>query len=1212
MQFVAGNVAISAGDLPPARLRAAETCDRDNAAGMTLGVQSDEQARVGSAEALGRFELRGLLGEGAFGTVYRAYDPLLDRDVALKIPKFSSRQTRFAERFQREARAAARLRHPNIVAVFEGGAAQGQPYIASEYIEGLPLSDRIAAGPPEFRQSAAWVRELAQALDYAHGEGIIHRDVKPANILLNAANRPQLMDFGLAKLVGDEDAGLTADGSIVGTPAYMSPEQARGELEAVGPLSDQYSLGVVLYELLTGRKPFLGPPHTVIAQVAAEEPPAPRSFDARIPQDLEAICLRAMEKSPDRRYGDLSAMADDLERWLSGRETRARPIGLWERGLRWRRREPAIARLTAVVVLVALTGFCAVAWQWRRAEANHLHSLANFEDAQEQRLAAEKNLDEVRRQRQIAENNLSEAERQRQRAEAAQHSLAVALEESQTHLAEANRQRERAEVNLAEAVRQSRLASQSEDLANQEKQAKQKLLGQEYLARGLSLCKQGQAGAGVLWLARGLEILPPEKAELANTIRAELALQEGKFRRLRLAMTHSGPVRAAALDSSGQLLVTAGDDKALHLWNATTGAVIGKIPQESRVTALALSPDGGLILAGTEGRTAQLWETQTLKAVGRPMPHDDEVTAVAVGPGGKTAATGSLDRFARIWNLETHKVSGRPLEHSGPVLDLALSSDGQTLLTGSGGILGGQARLWQVRGGKLLRAFPQQDAPVRAVALSPDGQKMVTGGDDKLVRIWELKSGAHTTWPSKHIGPILAVAFSSDSRTVITGSADGTARLWNVATGEPIDQPLQHPGAVFVAGFSAGSSTILTASADGTARLWTIADEDLVGRPLDDGSRVQAIAFSPDSRILLTGGDNKLVHKWDIPSGKLLGPPWPQTGPVSALVYNHHGTAILIAAQHEALARLCDATTGDRSGRRLVHSQPVTAMAFSPDDRYAATGSEDGAVRIWDAITGKPLGEPPAHRLAVRAVAFSPDGRKLLTASSDRTVRIWNVPSGKPDGGSLVHPAAVVAIAWGADSETILTACEDGGARLWSAKTGTQRGPVLPHSGIVRAIAFSPDGQTVATAGDDRTARLWRAASGEPIADPLRHPGAVTRIAFSPDGRTLLTAGADQAVRLWDSVTGQPIGSPLEQRAAVRLAEFSPDGLTIVVVAGTETRLWKMPAPVAGNAQHVTRWAQVLTGLELDANDQVRVLDLQTWQQRQRRLEEEGPPAIAK
>jgi serine/threonine protein kinase len=295
--------------------------------------------------------------------VYRAYDPQLDREIALKLPREGTLDTPQAvERFLGEARAAARLRHPHIVPVYDAGRAGAHYYIASAFIEGRTLARALLEGGVGFRRAARIVRDLAQALHYAHGVGIVHRDVKPANVLLDEKGRAHLMDFGVAHRQGSAERG-TQDGVLVGTPAYMAPEQAQAPRGEPLPASDQYSLGVILYELLSGHTPFRGPPEVMLFHAAYQEPPAPSTFRLNIPPDLEAVCLKAMAKRPQERYGDCQELADDLRRWLGGEPVRVRRPGRAERLARWCRRRPrlalaaaAVALCLAAVAVIALAG----------------------------------------------------------------------------------------------------------------------------------------------------------------------------------------------------------------------------------------------------------------------------------------------------------------------------------------------------------------------------------------------------------------------------------------------------------------------------------------------------------------------------------------------------------------------------------------------------------------------------------------------------------------------------------------------------------------------------------------------------------------------------------------------------------------------------------------------------------------------------------------
>ncbi len=350
---------------------------------------------------LDKFELIEAVGRGAFGTVYRARDKRLERIVAVKVPRSGQLATEEDEdRFVREARNAAQLQHPGIVPVYEVGRGESFPYIVSEFVEGTTLADILTARRFGFRESAKLVAQVAAALEHAHAQGVVHRDLKPANIMLTADGSPRVMDFGLAK----RDAGeitMTFEGQVLGTPAYMSPEQAAGQSHHVDGRSDIYSLGGILYELLTGELPFRGNQRMLLHQVLNDEPRSPHSLNDRIPRDLETISLKAMSKEPSRRYQTAQALAEDLTRYLAGQPISARPVGRIERTWRWCRRNPSVASLSAAVVVVLLAGTTVSTIFGIEAEAQAREALAEKAraDTEREKAVASQALEAHQRQR---------------------------------------------------------------------------------------------------------------------------------------------------------------------------------------------------------------------------------------------------------------------------------------------------------------------------------------------------------------------------------------------------------------------------------------------------------------------------------------------------------------------------------------------------------------------------------------------------------------------------------------------------------------------------------------------------------------------------------------------------------------------------------------------------------------------------------------------
>ena len=1027
------------------------------------------------------YEILAELGRGGMGVVYKARERRLNRVVALKMLLSGACATpRELDRFRREAETIAQLQNPQIVQIHEIGEHDGRPYLALEFVEGESLARSLAGTPRPTRWAAELVATLARAIHAAHGLGIIHRDLKPANILLTTAGTPKITDFGVAKRLDGERAYPTLTDQFLGTPSYMAPEQAVRQRSSSALPTEQittsraldiYSLGAILYEMLTGRPPFRAETALeTVLQVLHDEPVPPSRLRPRVPRDLETICLKCLEKNPQRRYATADDLAEDLERFLDFEPVKARPVAAPERMWRWCRRKRALAIAAALAsVAIATTIGLSI-------------SLAVHQYRAASRLGAV--LQEVQSRQRLVDQQASHLAFQHgqglcEQGDVAQGLLWLVRGLKSASIAHDSDLEHAFRLNLsAWWPRHHRLRVRCEHPGP--------IHAAAYSPDGRNIAIGGEDNTlGFRDAATGKPLGSP--------------------------MVHPAKVDAVAFSPDGLTVLTGCDDHIARLWDVISCAAIGPVfRHENAVISVSFSPDGRVAVTGSVDNTARLWNVETGQPIGSPMNHQNLVAAVAFGPDGRTVLTGSWDKTARLWDASTGASIGPPLTHQDWVSSVAYSPDGRTILTGC---YDRTARLWDRASGRPIgRPLPHQHC-VHAVAFGPGGKTVLTGSIDGIARLWDIDKHLPIGPPLRHRHTVSSVAFSPDGRDILTAGLDKTVLIREIA--EPSGLSFTHEGFIRSVLFSPDGRTILTASEDATARLWNAATGEPLGRPLRHAAKVEAIAFSPDGRTVLTGSWDQTARLWNASTGAPIGAPLRHDLGVKSVAFSPTGGSVLTGSGDKT-ARLWDAATGDPLGPPMRHADWVQAVAFSPDGRLIVTGSVDKTARLWNTVDSKPLGLPLPHDGRVLTVAFSPDGYTVLTGSDDRKARLWDVASGKLRLPPLQHDGPVSVAAFSPDGRTVITGGWDRMARLWDARTGLSITPPLRHDGALRALAISRDGRTIVTGSYDRTAQLWDKVTGKPIGPAFHHENQVWFVAISPDGRSVLSGGQENTAHLWN------------------------------------------------------------------------------------------------
>lgn len=1099
----------------------------------TLVIKSKKMSKPKAASAalaeaarkasdLPEYELTKVLGEGGMGIVYEGRQTSIDREVAVKMLKpNTSVDEKTRMKFLAEAVVTGDLDHPNIVPIYDVGTNEENAlFYSMKKVQGTPWLKVVKT--KTLHENLDILMKVSDAVAFAHARGIVHRDLKPENVMLGDYGEVLVMDWGLAQATATfrKSNNVGESTSMGGTPSYMAPEMATGPISKIGPHSDIYLLGAILYEIITGRPPHTGKNAMQCLMAAAKNEIVPTDKTG----ELVDVARRAMATKVEERYSTVQTFQQAVREYLAHEEsivlsTRAADdlieaqktedyqryakalFGFQEAFTFWEGNSKAQAGISEVKLAYAASAL-------RKGDYDLGASLLEPSNAAHAGL----------RQQIIAAQHEREARQQRLKVmkRAAGGLVATVLLVVTVAFFWIKSARDLAIVAQVNAEKSEQAAKEAEKVASQERDVATEQRKQAVAAKAEADKRREEAEAAKM---------QEEVAKKDAVKQKELAVENEKAAKLAQMAAEAAEKVAVAERIKAEEAKKA---EEYETYVARIGLAAAKIDENAFGNALELlegcKPDlrhwewGRLMHLCSQGSQAY--------SVGAP------VDAVAISGDGKKFVTGSWDGKARIWSVDNLKAPLHTLVHN--------------------------------------------ELYIHAVAFSPDGKLVATGSNDGrgatgYAKLFDAETGAFIRTFDGHTDDVLSVAFSHDSKRLLTGSYDKTARLWNVADGKQIGEPyLGHNWWVWSAAFSADEKRIVTASQDGTAIVW-VTETGERGPPFTGHQGpIYSAAFSPDGQWVATGGYDKRVLLWKpsdvqpydyakLAAGATIAPPKfreldGHNAGVRSVEFSRDGK-LLISGSHDNTVKVWDAETGKSFKTFRGHDSWVRSVAFSGDGRWVLSGSHDNNARVWSiegyeeirVLEGKIL---QSHVDAVLAASFSPDGSSIVTASRDRTAKTWDFASGREkqtfeEGHGFLASTAV----FFPDGKKLLTAAVDNTVRMWDVTTGTQL-LRLEHTGRSAALALSRDAKWILTGSDNKSVKLWDAEKGDLIREFTGHSTEVSAVAMSPDGRTILSGDATGKVMLWNTMTGERLQRFDVHTRKVTAALFMPDGKTALTASG--------------------------------------------------------------
>jgi WD40 repeat protein/serine/threonine protein kinase len=1048
--------------------------------GSTVRVTLPPEEQPGAR--IGHYKLREKIGEGGCGVVYVAeQEEPIRRRVALKIIKPGMDTRQVIARFEAERQALAMMDHPNIAKVLDAGTTEhGHPYFVMELVRGIRITDYCDQNQLDTDQRLELFIQVCHAVQHAHQKGIIHRDLKPSNILVTLHDGipvPKVIDFGVAKATEGRLTDLTVYTQLhqfIGTPAYMSPEQAEMSGLDIDTRSDIYSLGVLLYELLTGATPFdagellkrgLDEVRRTIREV---EPPRPSTRLSTLANgkltdvarqrhtealklisllrgDLDWVVMKCLEKDRTRRYETANGLAMELKRFLQNEPVVARPPSAAYRLEKLVRRNKLTFAAGAIVFFALIVGLGVSTWSLYREHAARREA-------------------DLRRQE--AEKARADEKQQRLRAEAEELTARRFAYASDMNLV----QQAFAANNLGrarEVLQRNRPQPGQADLRGWE----WRYLWQR--CRGDSLFTLCQQPNGVLTVAF---------ADSGNLVAlrqgGEVQLWDPASRRQIVRLPASGYGRALTVSPDSTLLAygstNANGQPVIELWSVVTRTAVAQLSAGGYAISLAFAPDRKSLAAFGNDRKIRLWNLETHQIITNFAASSESGSykgAVVFSPDGKWLATGETDGRIRFFDLTNQSEKIRFVAHAEGITALAFSPDGALLASGSG-YADGSVKLWQVPTGEPLGALVGHNAWIPGLAFAPDGQTLASASSDQTIRLWDIAKREQLATLRGHLNEAHAVAFSPDGKRLVSGSKDGDVIFWDTSARRSDRTYALLPLRVRQVGPIPGSQTLVSVNQNGTAAFWDPLTVTEQGGIVALGTNNLRVAVSSDGTLLAAGDRARRLK-------------------VRSLV------------------------TGTELTNFIAHSGGVYPVKFLADDKVLLTGDSSGKIKRWEVATWREISSWEMDD-GVSAVGVSSDERFLAAAHGNGTVTVWDAKTGQELAAFAAHPASIPSVAFTPDARLFITGGEDGAAKLWDTATWKElaalRGTLLG----VHAVAVSRDGQRLITGSNAREAvKIWDLATRQEVLNLEGQGSQFSQAIFSHDGSTLVAVNIDGWAHVW-------------------------------------------------------------------------------------------------